>query len=180
MRESERYARVKQSAEWKETREKYLEKRAQALQSNPKLAEAFREKSNAITRAWRKRNKGDDMQKRVNWTPELDALIGELPDKFIAEKIGVAVGTVINRRKILGKPASRMTQKHYSRHRATTENELTRWRIRSRLAQTDAGELLGMTGPSYARLERNFEKSRTKIVYRLACAAIEHGIGPVE
>lgn len=42
----------------------------------------------------------------VDWTPELDALLGTVADSVIAEKVGVTRKAISYRRKVLGVPAS--------------------------------------------------------------------------
>lgn len=162
-----------------------------SLESDPQAWEAHK----SACRAWyaslnveererifytpRQRGRGEKWR-RINWTPELDALLGELPDKFIAEKIGASTVSVIHRRNKLGKPPCRPSGPQFSMRRSSVNNELTRWRERLNLSQVEAGRELAINGASFMRLEKNIQKNRLRKVYLLACAAIEQGIEPIK
>lgn len=62
--------------------------------------------------------------------------------------------------------------------RQKTDSPLWAWRQRMGWTQAVAADRLGVTHPYYRELESGRQELR--LVYRLAAAAIEHGINPLK
>lgn len=120
------------------------------------LEETDPESSPAIERRWTKRLKrfallnvapagsGNHGIGRVNWTAEIDAMLGTVPDSEIAAKLGCERKTVSHRRKCHGIPAS------FDRKNNTPPPNMGGWNRRP--LPDDVVSLLG-TMPDYRLAE---------------------------
>lgn len=235
IRERERYARVKDSSAWKETRAAYLVKLKERLARDPEFAVIFRAEAAARKKEWAAKIRATDparheaiksakraeraawrralesdpeaweahkakcrawyaslsederdrifrkpRARNVIWTKKRIRMLGTMPDRKVAEAVGCSTSSVTAKRNNLGIPSWRGNAAQPQCIRSKADNELSRWRLRMGLSQKQAGKLLGIITASYNRLEMNFDTNRTRLVYRLACAAIEAGLAPIE